>query len=497
MILIYKMKDIASKKHTIFAFIAAFVLIVLLWINASNAEETEPISFAQVEALKDQAQSEDAEILSPENFSAGLKAFQRAKQDSATGKSTERVQHQLGQALKLFEQAVLTVNEIRTAFPDLLSAYNSSIEAGANVRAPKTQAKAEKLFDKILKNVENGKIAEAEERVKETTELFRQAELEAIQLEMLKPAYDLLEKAEAENCPKYVPGMFAEAQKTIAKVEEYIENNRYDRETSAEMAQEAKESLIHTIYVSEWISQLRDKPSSWEDLIQQFEWYIEDVSSSLYLRPNFNRNLSLAVEAILTAIRSLQDDRRHLQEELVARDETIGRLEAEIATLRGQSGKYIAELEQKRRQIIDKQRFEEKISRVTSVLTEEEGVIIRSSSGEKDQIIIRLTSLNFKSGSAELRPENFALLTRVQQVIREFPERNIEVQGHTDAKGDERNNISLSKKRAQAVLNYLLLNMNLPEERITANGYGESRPIANNETALGRTLNRRIEIILE
>ena len=81
-------------------------------------------------------------------------------------------------------------------------------------------------------------------------------------------------------------------------------------------------------------------------------------------------------------------------------------------------------------------------------------------------------------------------------MIREFPEARVVVEGHTDSQGNEARNQDLSRRRAIAVREYLLSNIAMSADRITAVGYGESSPIAPNDSEAGRARNRRIEITL-
>jgi outer membrane protein OmpA-like peptidoglycan-associated protein len=86
------------------------------------------------------------------------------------------------------------------------------------------------------------------------------------------------------------------------------------------------------------------------------------------------------------------------------------------------------------------------------------------------------------------------LINKAQRVIREFPDANVVISGHTDARGNDATNQKLSEERAQAVREYLLANMNVEPTRMRAVGYGESQPIATNETEAGRQKNRRIDV---
>ncbi len=77
-----------------------------------------------------------------------------------------------------------------------------------------------------------------------------------------------------------------------------------------------------------------------------------------------------------------------------------------------------------------------------------------------------------------------------------FPESRVRVEGHTDSHGTDAANLKLSSERAQAVRQYLVANMGMDISRIEAVGYGESRPVATNETAEGRARNRRIDVVI-
>jgi outer membrane protein OmpA-like peptidoglycan-associated protein len=112
-------------------------------------------------------------------------------------------------------------------------------------------------------------------------------------------------------------------------------------------------------------------------------------------------------------------------------------------------------------------------------------------------LTVRLYGLSFPVGSSEIRPEDFALLSKVQATIREFPGRPITVEGHTDSLGDAQRNLALSEERASAVRKYLLANMTVDRGQIGAVGLGENRPIANNETEEGRAKNRRIDLTID
>jgi len=103
-----------------------------------------------------------------------------------------------------------------------------------------------------------------------------------------------------------------------------------------------------------------------------------------------------------------------------------------------------------------------------------------------------LKNVFFDTGSAELLPTSVSELDRLKQLLVDNPGLHIQINGHTDNVGSETDNQQLSEARAKAVHDYLI-NEGIAAERLQFKGFGEERPIADNETPEGRQLNRRTE----
>jgi OOP family OmpA-OmpF porin len=104
-----------------------------------------------------------------------------------------------------------------------------------------------------------------------------------------------------------------------------------------------------------------------------------------------------------------------------------------------------------------------------------------------------LKGVVFKTASPELTPSSMKILDEVATTLSEFPSVNVEVQGHTDNTGNSQMNHSLSQARAETVMNYLAAK-GVAKQRLSAKGYGQDKPTANNTTKEGRQLNRRVEL---
>ncbi|HQN76683.1 MAG TPA: OmpA family protein [Syntrophales bacterium] len=102
-------------------------------------------------------------------------------------------------------------------------------------------------------------------------------------------------------------------------------------------------------------------------------------------------------------------------------------------------------------------------------------------------------SIQFETDRAELKPGSYPALHEIAAGLQAQPSMRLEVQGHTDNRGNAGYNRKLSEKRAQAVVSYLI-GKGIDAERLIPRGYGDTRPIASNETSEGRATNRRVEL---
>jgi len=104
-----------------------------------------------------------------------------------------------------------------------------------------------------------------------------------------------------------------------------------------------------------------------------------------------------------------------------------------------------------------------------------------------------LDDVNFDYNKASLRTEAFGKLDRAVGEIRNWGDGTVEIGGHTDSRGSAEYNMELSLKRAETVKRYLV-DKGVPAEKLVVKGYGETQPVADNDTEAGRFQNRRVEL---
>jgi outer membrane protein OmpA-like peptidoglycan-associated protein len=129
----------------------------------------------------------------------------------------------------------------------------------------------------------------------------------------------------------------------------------------------------------------------------------------------------------------------------------------------------------------------------------EQSAIMQGVQKEKDALILTFKSdVLFDTNSSTIKPAAYSSgeIDRVAQILNRYPDTTIKVIGYTDSTGSEVHNQQLSELRANAVKNALVVK-GVNGMRITTVGMGESNPVADNSTAAGRQLNRRVNIVIE
>lgn len=116
---------------------------------------------------------------------------------------------------------------------------------------------------------------------------------------------------------------------------------------------------------------------------------------------------------------------------------------------------------------------------------------------DEDKLLLKFDSdVLFAVDSADLNSASRASVDRVANVLKEYGKTAIIVQGHTDSTGSDQHNLGLSERRADAVRGELA-SLGIPGERMASTGYGEAHPVADNGTADGRRLNRRVDLLIK
>lgn len=111
-------------------------------------------------------------------------------------------------------------------------------------------------------------------------------------------------------------------------------------------------------------------------------------------------------------------------------------------------------------------------------------------------LVLTLGDVLFATGSARIQGGTNQNLEKLVNFLKQYPDRNVLIEGHTDNVGSAMFNQNLSRQRAESVRQFLT-SRGIASRRLTVSGYGFERPVATNDTATGRQQNRRVEVVIE
>ncbi|HET7456384.1 MAG TPA: OmpA family protein [Gemmatimonadaceae bacterium] len=136
-------------------------------------------------------------------------------------------------------------------------------------------------------------------------------------------------------------------------------------------------------------------------------------------------------------------------------------------------------------------------ARLDSALTKLRGLVVEITNLQETSrgLVISLSDILFDVNKATLKPGSEANVRRIATILQEYPDKQISVEGHTDATGSDAYNQKLSEDRAASVRAALVAGGVNPAQ-ITSRGFGKTQPVASNDTPTGRQQNRRVEIVV-
>jgi outer membrane protein OmpA-like peptidoglycan-associated protein len=238
---------------------------------------------------------------------------------------------------------------------------------------------------------------------------------------------------------------------------------------------------------------VRDKNLTVEELVLQWESPLQRIADAANVVPQMSDGFADAEQELVTFVENLRVENQELRQENEANALRAADMEEEIRALDERLGGATAERTALVQRLEAQARIKEQFEAIEQMFARDEARVFR----EGENVILRLVGLNFDSGKSEIKQENLNLLAKVERAIDVFPRSELIIEGHTDSYGSDEMNQTLSQNRAEAVQQYMINAMRLPSYRLIATGYGETNPIANNETASGRAQNRRIDIVIK
>ena len=397
--------------------------------------------------------------------------YRDAERKLERGGSIESIREDLADAARALRKAVDATRLATVTLTSAIQARNDAEEAQASRFASDDWRAAEEKFAWAAIRLEDGNVNAARKRAADAEKRYREAELVAIKGNYLDETRRLIAQAKTDRVGRLAPITLEKAETLLAQAETALEQNRYDTDEPRSLARQAKYEAKHAMYLAVALKPVKGGDVTLENFALAGEKPIEKIASTLDIVPEFDNGFEGPVAAIDTKLQDLQKESYELSE----RRAQIIELETEIQRLESQLGTQSQRLAMQEQQ-------RTRVREVSAKFSPDEAQVFT----QGQNVLIRPVGLVFPSGSAQIETRYFVLLRKVQDAIRVFPNSNIIVEGHTDSFGGDAVNLTLSRDRAGAVREYLLANMpELEAADVDAVGFGESRPVANNEIGGG------------
>jgi OOP family OmpA-OmpF porin len=444
----------------------------------------------------EQARAQNVPVLSPQGYARAAESYAAAQEDANRGRNPDRLRKRVVEALETLRTAVSSAEQARESFSTVVRTRNDALAAEPAKYAPQTWTRAEERFVEAMRRRERGDEEAARKRAAEAEVLIREAELEAIKARLLGKARALLAQAEEQDVAEVAPRTLGEAQRLLAQADQEITRSRYDLTLPQSLTREAEYEAEHALHLAQVIRQVLeqedDDQHGLEALLLSYEAPLQKVAAEVDTTVRFNESAVQAIESILAQVQTREQEFTRVRQELEDRTSEVAALTKEVQRLEQRLGGVSEERLALQRRVAEQEALRANAAAIESSFSPGEARVYR----QGEDIVISLTGINFGVGRSTVAAASEPLLKKVQESIARFPDAPLVVEGHTDANGTDSANLLLSQDRADAVKEYLVRNAGVNPEKITSIGYGESRPVASNETNEGRARNRRIDLII-
>ncbi|MBS1961586.1 MAG: OmpA family protein [Bdellovibrionales bacterium] len=419
---------------------------------------------AEIENLESEmkiATTNQVNVLAPNSFAEAREKLDDAKRDLADRAKNEEVLEDLGYARAHLDAAKACAPRAEAAMPEVLKARNDALAADGVRLRNADLIDADKALKKTTEDFESGSPTVSVEKRGELQKMYMDVEVAAIKADHLGQAKALIDAAKKMDAKKYAAKSLNEAEASYQAAERTIEANRHDSTKIARAADEATIAAKHAVEITRLAKGMKEQSPEEAAIAMDAK-----RNEAAHAQAEAERN----ADRLAAARTSLQDARS-----------TIRDKNSEISTIDAEKEK----LERDRR-------FNEAFATAQHKFSSDEAEVYR----QGDNLVVRLKKAGFPSGKASLSDASKEELAKVKEVAAELGAAKILVEGHTDSVGGHAQNQALSEKRADAVADYFVSEGVLSANAVEAKGFGDSKPLASNKTAAGRSLNRRVDVVI-
>lgn len=409
-----------------------------------------------------QAEQHQADLLSSNEYATATQNLSKAQKGLAGNYETSYILDKAQLATASFQQAIEQAKDRTPNATGILQARRAALNAGLRNSEALVEGMAD--VDDDLRDDTDDFSKTLEPKVFSSFQKkYLTFETRAVQFKELNAVENSIQKAVRADAEDLAPKLLRQALLDVSEAENMIEQSPRD---SSVHKQSVADSIASSVLLSDVMDVILNAPGTPENValkIVQQNRELDKLSQNLKATES---SLEISEGTIMAQDNELKTTRSDL-------------VETESALMKQNQA-----LESSSLQV----RFQNAMNQAVTQFSDEEAEVYQ----QGNKLIFRLKRINFPTGTSALPSTSKPLLTKINNIIKSLGAESVDVQGHTDSVGSDSLNSKLSESRAISVARYLSSLGGGYKLRYT--GYGESRPIASNETVEGRAINRRVDL---
>ena len=434
--------------------------------------------YDSIAALEDQlvkAKESGVSYLAPAGFTSAKESLDAAVTAATKGINRVEVEQLATEGAKQLQKAEANAEKSRTIMREVLEVRERAIKANADNLQQEQFNDLEEDLQEATQAVENQEIEDAKKSRPELMAGYSQLELTALKQDATQAAKEDIAAAKEKEADDYAPKTLKLAEDELGLAISVLEANRTHTEKAKTHALRSSWLAHRSVEIVELVKDFEQKDYSLEDVILWYQDQLARINQPAGEELPFNKSNHEVVSLLQNKIASLH--------EAVSKAAMLE--EAELETRKNLQDR-LESIERANREA------QARYDKIQQMFSESEANVYR----QGNNVLLETHAFYFPVGGSEIQSENFDLLNKIVEAIKVFPNPSIIVRGHTDSTGSDQNNLALSQARADKVAAFLGKLGKLDVKSIMSTGYGETRPVASNETEAGRALNRRIEVLI-
>jgi OOP family OmpA-OmpF porin len=419
------------------------IMMIVVVAGCSSLRQAELVSgndpekaIAEVTQVMVAAQQDQIDVLAHDEYTRGNVYLDDAKRGLKQGASPESVLKNAAIAKALFEDARTTAKPRQASASRILTSRASALSAGVRNSDDLVERLME-IDDDLRGETKQFSRSLKPEDFSEFQKKYLALEVKAVQFRELNGAKTMIAQAKDQNAKKLAP--------------ETLQTASLDYETAMNMIDQSPRSSA---------------------------LYKKSVEAAL-------ASATLLTD-VMNVIKGAKGTPENIALQIVTQKRALGEAQQTLQVKEGVLKKQEEQLARASTQV----RFQQAMDEARKEISPDDALVYQ----QGNQLVFRLKRMNFPSGAAVIPETSKLLLSKVAAIIKKLDAETVTVQGHTDSVGSDTVNQKLSTERAKSVASYL--SSFRGGYKIQYIGYGESYPIASNETAAGRAVNRRVDLVV-